>query len=83
MTYLSELGYDGIIPDSAFSLRLPIPKWPFFLLVGLTVLSGVMAISFHVLDNPGRYPKAEVKLLRLSGRIAMWKMRVLDKLKRP
>jgi hypothetical protein len=80
MTYLSELGYDGIIPDSAFSLRLPIPKWPFFLLVGLTVLSGAMAISFHVLDNPGRYPKAEVRLLRLSGRIAMWKISLLDRI---
>ncbi len=80
-TYLAELGFDGIIPDSAFSLRLPIPKWPFFVLVGLTVLSGMMAISYHVLDNPGKYPKAEVKLLRLSGRISIWKISLLDKLR--
>jgi len=81
-TFLSELGYDGIIPDSAFSVRKPIPLWPFFLLVGLTVLSGATALSFHVLDNPGRYPRAELKLLRLSGRLSMWKITLLGKFRK-
>lgn len=82
-TYLAELGYDGIIPDSAFSVRKNIPMWPFYILVGLTALSGLTAFSYHVLDNPGRYPKLEVRLLRLSGRMNMWKRTILGKLKRP
>ena len=81
-TYLHELGFDGIIPDSAFSVRIPIPMWPFFMLVGLTALSGAVALSFHVLDNPGRYPKLELKLLRLSGKFTMWKISILEKAKR-
>jgi hypothetical protein len=79
-TYLKELGYDGIIPDSAFSVRLPIPIWPFFLLVGLTVLCGAMALSYHVMDNPGKYPKLEPRLLRLSGRLNIWKRTFLGKI---
>jgi hypothetical protein len=82
-TYLAALGYDGIIPDSAFSVRKNIPMWPFYILVGLTALSGLTAFSYHVLDNPGRYPKLEVRLLRLSGRLNMWKRTILGKLKRP
>ncbi|MBA3046406.1 MAG: hypothetical protein KKH41_01515 [Candidatus Thermoplasmatota archaeon] len=75
-TYLEELGFDGIIPDTAFSVRKNIPLWPFFALVGLTVLSGLTALSFYVLDNPGRYTKLEVRLLRLSGRMTMWKLAI-------
>jgi hypothetical protein len=81
-TYLAELGYDGIIPDSAFSVRKNIPMWPFYILVALTALSGLTAFSYHVLDNPGRYPKLEVRLLRLSGRLNLWKRTILGKLKR-
>lgn len=66
-TYLAELGYDGIIPDSAFSVKIPIPRWPFYALVGLTGLVGFMAFASYVLDNPGSYPRIEVKLLRLLG----------------
>ncbi|MDO9537403.1 MAG: hypothetical protein Q7J68_03685 [Thermoplasmata archaeon] len=82
-TYLAELGYDGIIPDSAFSVRVPIPRWPFYALVGLTTLSGLMAFSYHVLDNPGKYPKVEVRLMKLSGRLNMYKRTLLDRFKKP
>ncbi len=82
-TYLHELGYDGIIPDSAFSVRIPIPIWPFYMLVGLTALSGAMAFSFHVLDNPGRYPRLELRLLRLSGRVETWKASLKEKRQKP
>lgn len=81
-TYLAELGYDGIIPDSAFSLKIPIPKWPFYGLVGLTGLVGFMAFASYVLDNPGAYPKLEVRLLRLSGRLDIYRRSILKKLRR-
>jgi hypothetical protein len=82
-TYLHELGYDGIIPDTAFSVRKNIPIWPAFMLAGLTVLSGLAAFSFFVLDNPGRYPRLEIKLLRLSGRLNLWKRRIFRMPRKP
>ncbi len=82
-TYLHELGYSGIIPDTAFSVRKSIPIWPAFMLAGLTVLSGFAAFSFFVLDNPGRYPKLEIKLLRFSGRLNLWKRKIPGLLRRP
>ena len=81
-TYLHELGYDGIIPDTAFSVRKDIPLWPVYILVGLTVLSGMTAFSYFVLDNPGKYPKLEVRLLRIAGRMNLWKRVLLRRLRK-
>ena len=81
-TYLGELGYDGIIADSAFSLKIPIPMWPFYGLVALTVFVGFLAFASYVLDNPGAYPKIEVKLLRLSGRLDIYRRNILKKLRK-
>lgn len=72
-TYLEELGFDGIIPDSAFSVRKNIPLWPAYFLIAFTVLSGIMAFASHVLDHPGTYPKLEKRFLRLHGRIHFWR----------
>jgi hypothetical protein len=66
--YLRELGYEGIIPDSGFSVRIPIPRWPFYVLLGLTCLTGFLAFYCHVTDNPGKYPRLERRFLRLGGR---------------
>ena len=81
-TYLAELGYDGIIPDSAFSVKIPIPRWPFYGLVVLTAFVGFLAFASYVLDNPGAYPKIEVKLLRLHGKLDIYRRSILKKLKR-
>ncbi len=81
-TYLSELGYDGIIPDSAFSVKIPIPRWPFYGLVVLTAFVGFLAFASYVLDNPGMYPKLEVKLLRLNGKLDIYRRNILKRLKR-
>ncbi len=81
-TYLAELGYDGIIPDSAFSLKIPIPRWPFYALVVLTAFVGFLAFASYVLDNPGAYPKIEVRLLRISGKLDIHRRNILKKLRR-
>ena len=81
-TYLAELGFDGIIPDSAFSLKIPIPMWPFYGLVALTGLIGFLAFASYALDNPGRFPNMEVKILRLSGKLDIYRRNMLKRLKR-
>ena len=75
-TYLSQQGIDGIIPDSAFALKEPIPLWPLAVLVSLMVFFSVLAFSFWVLDSPGRFPKMEKRLLRLAGKAETLKMRL-------
>ncbi len=67
-TYLSELGYDGILPDSSFSLFKPIPMWPFYVLVALTIFFAFIAFSYYILDNPGKYPKLEKRLQQYRGK---------------
>ena len=81
-TYLAELGYDGIIPDSAFSVKIPIPRWPFYGLVGLTAFIGFLAFASYVLDNPGNYPRLEIRFLRLSGKLDIYRRGIMKRLKR-
>ncbi|HIH01495.1 TPA: hypothetical protein HA259_05400 [Thermoplasmata archaeon] len=69
LTYMHELGVDGIIPDSSFGLKIPIPRWPLALLVVACVGTAFMATYYFVLDNPGRYPKLEKRFYQLRGKL--------------
>jgi hypothetical protein len=69
LTYMSELGVDGIIPDSSFGLKIPIPRWPLALLVAACAGTAFMATYYFVLDNPGRYPKLEKRFYQLRGKL--------------
>lgn len=72
-TYLAELGLDGILPDSGFAAKpyadRPLPLWPFYLLVAMTVGIGLLAVFNFTLDNPGRFPRLERPLLRVNGQL--------------
>lgn len=68
-TYLRELGCDGIIPDSSFGVKIPIPMWPFYLLVSLTIFFAFLACMFYLEENPGKYPWLEKRFHRLQGKI--------------
>ncbi len=68
-TYLKSIGVDGILPDSSFGIKIPIPRWPLAALVaGIGGLS-FAALYFYVLDNPGRYPKLEQRFYHLRGKL--------------
>jgi hypothetical protein len=70
-TYLMGLGLDGIIPDSSFTAKpyagRPLPLWPFYLLVIITVFIGLLAVCYYSLDNPGTFPRLERQVLRING----------------
>jgi len=61
---------DGILPDSAFGVKEPIPRWPFYLLIVLAVFFLFLAFLFWVEENPGTYPKVEAWWARTRGRLA-------------
>jgi hypothetical protein len=72
ITYLQAASgqVDGIIPDSSFALKEPIPMWPFYLLIALMVLSAFLALMFYLEENPGKWPWMEARWLGFRGRLA-------------
>ncbi len=76
-TYMHSLGVDGLIPDSSFGIKVPIPIWPLGLLIAACCLSAFGALYYFVLDNPGRYPKLEKRFYELRGELG----KLRDKLK--
>jgi len=69
LTYMHSLGVDGLIPDSSFGIKIPIPRWPLGVLIGACCLSAFMALYYFVLDNPGKYPSLEKRFYQLRGEL--------------
>jgi hypothetical protein len=67
---LTILGVEGVLPDSSFGVKQPIPRWPFYLLIALAILFVVLAFLFWVEENPGTYPRVETWWARQRGRLA-------------
>ena len=71
ITYLNETSgpLDGIIPDSSFGLKDPIPMWPFYLLVGVIIVSAILALMFYLEENPGTWPWMEKRWFGFKGKL--------------
>jgi hypothetical protein len=69
-TYMHDLGVNGLLPDSAFGIKVPIPKWPLGVLIGVICGLCFLALYYFVLDNPGRYPKLEKRFYYLRGKLS-------------
>ncbi len=69
-TYLESLGVDGLLPDSSFGIKVPIPRWPLGVLIAGCVGLCSMALYYFVLDNPGKYPRLEKRLYYLRGKLS-------------
>jgi hypothetical protein len=67
--YLNSLGVDGILPDSSFGIKIPIPRWPLGVIVAGCVGLSFMALFYFVLDNPGKYPRLEKRFYYLRGKL--------------
>lgn len=67
---LTLLQVDGVLPDSSFGVKEPIPRWPFYGLIALAVVFLVLAFLFWVEENPGAYPRVETWWAQTRGRIA-------------
>ena len=68
-SFLGVNRIDGILPDSAFGVKEPIPRWPFYLLIVLAVFFLLLAFLFWVEENPGSYPRVEAWWARTRGRL--------------
>lgn len=64
-----QLGVAGIVPDSSFSVKDPVPLWPLATLIVLCVLFGVLAVVFYLAEEHGdQYPRLKRGLQVLTGR---------------
>ena len=84
-TYLSEdypgninldsLNVDGIIPDSSFGVKKPIPKWPLYILITLTIIFAGLSIIFY-LEEEETYPKLNKWLQKQRGKFNKLRLRL-------
>ena len=72
---LDVLGVDGIIPDTSFRIKKPIPLWPFYLCVVLAISFLVLAYVFYQMDEKGKYPKTKKKLDDFGEKITRFRYR--------
>jgi len=65
---LDALGVDGIIPDSSFGIKKPIPQWPLYLLITLTIVFAGLSVIFY-LEEEGTYPGLNKWLQKQRGKL--------------
>lgn len=78
-TYLSDLGYSGIIPDISFIVRDAIPIWPAFVIVGIACFTGTVAAYYYLKEDPMAAPRVYsilVKMRRGFRRISPFRRKV-------
>lgn len=64
-----QLGTAGIVPDSSFSVKDPVPLWPLATLIILCVLLGTLAVVFYLAEEHGdQYPRLKKGLQYWSGK---------------
>ena len=71
---LNVLGVDGIIPDSSFGVKKPIPKWPLYLLITLTIVFAGLSVVFY-LEEEGNYPELNKWLQKQRGKFSELRLR--------
>jgi hypothetical protein len=69
-SFLGVSRVDGVIPDTGFGVKEPIPRWPFYALIVLAVAFLLLAFLYWVEENPGSYPRIEAWWARTRGRLA-------------
>ena len=72
---LESLGVDGIIPDSSFGVKKPIPKWPLYILITLTVVFAGLAVVFY-LEEEGNNPELNKWLQKQRGKLNQLRLRL-------
>ena len=71
---LTILDVDGIIPDSSFGVKKPIPKWPLYGLISLTIIFAGLSVVFY-LEEEGNYPELNKWLQKQRGKLNELRLR--------
>ncbi len=70
---LSKLGCDGIVPETAFSVKtLPFPDWGQYFLLGLAAFAGILAITYLIYETNAS-PRLNKTIQYLERRFKQWR----------
>jgi hypothetical protein len=79
---ITYLGVSGILVDTSFSVKKPMPMWPLALLIGLTVLFAVAAVILYLVEEE----KGNIRLKKVffpqAGKVQQRKMLLEQDLKK-
>ncbi len=56
---LDQLNVSGILPDSSFSVKSSLPRWPQYALGVISVLFAVLAVMFYFQEKYDMFPRLE------------------------
>jgi hypothetical protein len=79
---ITYLGVDGILVDTSFSIKKPMPMWPLALLIGLTVLFLVLAVVFYLVEEDKGHNKLKRFFYPKAGKVQQRKMLLEQDLRR-
>lgn len=66
---LTELGVDGILSDSSFSVKSSLPRWPQYTLGAILGVSAILAVVFYMQEKHGSFPRLEKAFDKGSGKL--------------
>ncbi len=77
---ITALGVNGILPDTSFSVKTPIPQWPKYMLGGLAAFFGIMAVMLYMQEEYNSFPRLEEVLNQWSGKFKQFRRRLENRL---
>lgn len=78
---ITYLGVEGILPDSSFTVKTPIPRWPQYALGGLSALFGILAVMLYMQEEYNSFPWLEDILNEWSGKFKQFRRRLKHRLR--
>ena len=72
---LDILDVDGIIPDTSFRIKDPIPIWPLYVFVGGAIFFVILAVVFYYMDEKGKFPGTKKKLDEMGESVKNFRYR--------
>ncbi len=72
---ITHLEVNGIIPDTSFSVKTSIPRWPQYLLGGLAAFFGIFAVMLYMQEEYNSFPWLEKTLNQWSGKFKQFRRR--------
>jgi len=79
---ITHLEVNGIIPDSSFSVKTPIPRWPQYMLGAAAGLFGIMAVMLYMQEEYNSFPWLEKTLNEWSGKFKQLRRRLEYRLRK-
>ncbi len=80
---ITYLNVDGILPDSSFSVKTPIPQWPRYALAAAAAFFGIMAVMLYMQEEYNSFPWLEDILNYWSSKFKQFRRRLKHRLGKP